>query len=108
MGQLSQTTQQNASASEELAATAGAMSNQAQHLQHSISFFSVTRARGGAPSPALTPRKPSPSRLDPPRRVAPSRPRSAGGASNGGIGNTGTNGAIAGMEPVDESLFRKF
>ena len=39
MGQLSQTTQQNASSSEELAATAEEMSNQAQQLQELMSMF---------------------------------------------------------------------
>jgi methyl-accepting chemotaxis protein len=113
MGQLSQTTQQNASASEELAATAGAMSSQAQQLQQSISFFSVSHARGGAQSPALAARKPSPPRLDPLRRAATSRPRSGSGTSasngsNGSNGSKGSKGAIGGSEPVDESLFRKF
>jgi methyl-accepting chemotaxis protein len=37
--QLSQTTQQNASSSEELAATAEEMSSQAQQLQQSMAFF---------------------------------------------------------------------
>ena len=40
MGQLSQITQQNASASEELAATAEEMSSQAEQLQRLMSFFS--------------------------------------------------------------------
>jgi len=41
MSQLSQITQQNASASEELAATAEEMSGQAQQLQQTIDFFKV-------------------------------------------------------------------
>ena len=44
MGQLNQITQQNASASEELAATAEEMSGQADNLQQLMSFFNV----GGA------------------------------------------------------------
>lgn len=41
MTQLTQTTQQNASASEELAATAEEMSSQAEQLQQLIGFFKV-------------------------------------------------------------------
>jgi len=41
MSQLSQTTQLNASSSEELAATAEEMSSQAEQLQRSMSFFKV-------------------------------------------------------------------
>jgi methyl-accepting chemotaxis protein len=39
MNQLNQITQQNASASEELAATAEEMNAQAQHLQEVMAFF---------------------------------------------------------------------
>ena len=64
-GQLSKTTQQNASASEELAATSEEMSDQAEQLQQSIAFFYIggdaptvsdrfvskpSRNRGRAPS----------------------------------------------------------
>ncbi|MCX7238900.1 MAG: chemotaxis protein, partial [Burkholderiales bacterium] len=38
---LSQTTQQNASSSEELAATAEEMSSQAEQLQQTMSFFKL-------------------------------------------------------------------
>jgi len=41
MGQLSQSTQQNASASEELAATSEELSGQAEQLQQSIAFFNI-------------------------------------------------------------------
>jgi len=41
MSQLNQITQQNASASEELAATAEEMSGQAEQLQQSMAFFKV-------------------------------------------------------------------
>ena len=41
MVQLSQTTQQNASSSEELAATAEEMSAQAEQLQETMSFFKL-------------------------------------------------------------------
>ena len=42
MNQMNQITQQNASASEELAATAEEMSNQAQQLQQLVAFFKLT------------------------------------------------------------------
>jgi methyl-accepting chemotaxis protein len=41
VGQLSQTTQQNAAGSEELASTAEEMSSQAEELQHTMAFFNV-------------------------------------------------------------------
>jgi methyl-accepting chemotaxis protein len=41
MGQLNQTTQQNASSSEELAATSEEMSSQAEQLQQTMSFFKL-------------------------------------------------------------------
>jgi len=44
--QLNQTTQQNASASEELAATAEEMSGQAEQLQHTMSFFKLETGTG--------------------------------------------------------------
>ncbi len=47
MSQLSQITQQNASASEELAATAEEMSSQAGNLQELMSFFDVGSAKKG-------------------------------------------------------------
>ena len=50
MSQLNQITQHNASASEELAATAEEMSSQAEALQQAMSFFTVAgieRAQGG-------------------------------------------------------------
>jgi len=43
MNQLNQLTQQNASASEELAATAEEMGSQAEQLQKLMSFFRVGR-----------------------------------------------------------------
>jgi PAS domain S-box-containing protein len=48
MIQLSQTTQQNASASEELAATSEEMSGQAEKLQHLMAFFKVDGNAAGA------------------------------------------------------------
>ncbi|MFA6314404.1 MAG: methyl-accepting chemotaxis protein, partial [Sterolibacterium sp.] len=47
MVQLNQITQQNASASEELAATAEEMSSQASNLQQVMAFFTVGKGRGG-------------------------------------------------------------
>ena len=41
MNQMSQITQQNAAASEELAATSEEMSGQARHLQQLMDFFKV-------------------------------------------------------------------
>jgi methyl-accepting chemotaxis protein len=41
MSQLSQTTQMNASSSEQLAATAEEMNGQAEQLQSSMAFFRV-------------------------------------------------------------------
>ena len=49
MAQLSQTTQQNASASEELAATSEEMSGQAEQLQQAMSFFKIS-GPGARPS----------------------------------------------------------
>jgi methyl-accepting chemotaxis protein len=43
MAQLNQITQQNASSSEELAATAEVMNNQAEQLQHAMEFFKVEK-----------------------------------------------------------------
>ncbi len=65
MTQLSQTTQQNASSSEELAATAEEMSGQAEQLQQLMSFFKL-RDGGTSSSPAArgrpTPRRTTPAR----------------------------------------------
>jgi len=45
MGQLSKATQQNASASEELAATAEELGGRAGQLQELMNFFSLERGR---------------------------------------------------------------
>jgi methyl-accepting chemotaxis protein len=47
MSQMSQLTQQNASASEELAATAEEMSGQVEQLQELMGFFTVQSKRAG-------------------------------------------------------------
>lgn len=48
MSQMNQITQQNASASEELAATAEAMTGQAEHLQTLVSFFKIGQTDNAA------------------------------------------------------------
>jgi methyl-accepting chemotaxis protein len=53
MVQLNQITQQNASASEELAATAEEMSGQANNLQHLMSFFTVAGKESKAKAPPV-------------------------------------------------------
>ncbi|KQU81234.1 hypothetical protein ASC88_12930 [Rhizobacter sp. Root29] len=59
MSQLSQTTQQNASSSEELAATSEEMSSQAEQLQQTMSFFKLaTQADTARQRPAVS-RKPA-------------------------------------------------
>ncbi len=44
MNQMNQITQQNASATEELAATAGEMSGQAEQLQQLMAFFKIGKS----------------------------------------------------------------
>jgi len=48
---LERVTQQNASAAEEMAATAGVLAEQAQQLQVAMAFFQLDRAAGAMPSP---------------------------------------------------------
>ncbi len=72
MSQLSQITQQNASASEELAATAEEMSSQAGNLQELMSFFDIgSTKKGGRVDKAPAHHAPSVA------RIAPSSPRPA-------------------------------
>jgi methyl-accepting chemotaxis protein len=61
---LNQATQQNASASEELAATAEEMSGQAEQLQQLMAFFQIgAESSGGRTKPAQRgPRKAGPTR----------------------------------------------
>jgi hypothetical protein len=61
MTQISQTTQQTAASSEELAATAHEMSGQAEQLQSSMAFFTLAGGHSGAapkkaPKPIAGPR----------------------------------------------------
>ncbi|MES2297161.1 MAG: methyl-accepting chemotaxis protein [Pseudomonadota bacterium] len=68
IGQLSQTSQQNAASSEELAATAAEMNNQAAHLRQLMDAFKGTRAARRPAPPAkydaapIAPRRPAPYR----------------------------------------------
>ena len=92
MGQLNKATQQNASASEELAATAEELGGQAGQLQQLMEFFSVD-AGGSRKS----------------RYVAPvvSRSASSHGASSASPNYAATSrGAVAAI--LDESDFEKF
>jgi methyl-accepting chemotaxis protein len=56
--QLDQVTQQNASASEQISSTSGALAEQAEELQHSIAFFRLAEAPAMATRPAA--RRPGP------------------------------------------------
>jgi methyl-accepting chemotaxis protein len=87
---MSQTTQQNASSSEELAATAEEMSSQAEQLQQAMAFF---RLAGGAGSPQR------PGNRAPSAR-APAAPKRAGIALQ--------NPAFAAEMGPDESSFTRF
>ncbi|WP_456085624.1 methyl-accepting chemotaxis protein [Methylovorus menthalis] len=58
MNQMSQITQQNASGSEELAATSEEMSGQAEQLQELIGFFNIGQSDGSTRSVAKKPTKP--------------------------------------------------
>ncbi|MTW14436.1 hypothetical protein GM658_27860 [Pseudoduganella eburnea] len=81
MGQLSQTTQQNAAGAEELASTAEEMSSQAEELQHLIRFFRV--------APASSPAK---------RTAEPLRPSGPRAAQR----------RLSRLPQVDESNFTRF
>jgi len=59
MDQLNQITQQNASSSEELAATSEEMSGQAAQLQELMAFFTVGGVSGSASAPKAKPSKPA-------------------------------------------------
>jgi methyl-accepting chemotaxis protein len=81
---LDQTIQQNASAAEELSATAGDFSGQAQKLQGLIGFFRLDSVPGASPKPAArADRGPSPSgrrrslRPPPTARAKAARPQAA-------------------------------
>jgi methyl-accepting chemotaxis protein len=86
--QLSQTTQQNASSSEELAATAEEMSGQAEQLQQTMSFFKTGTGAKQSARKSSTPVK------------AVRKPKQA-------MAHTAGNLALAHAEP-DEAQFSKF
>jgi methyl-accepting chemotaxis protein len=79
MGQLSQTTQQNAAGSEELASTAEEMSSQAEELQHTMSFFNVGMVAAAAPARGRATVRKAPPRGAVPLRAAPRKAHVADG-----------------------------
>jgi methyl-accepting chemotaxis protein len=91
MGQLNQITQQNASASEELAATAEEMSGQANNLQQLMSFFNVGNGQAVGRAPAA-------------RQVN----ASTGAASAAGARTMAQPRKSLGHNGVDESSFARF
>jgi methyl-accepting chemotaxis protein len=91
VGQLNQTTQQNASSSEELAATSEEMSSQAEQLQQTMTFFKV---EGSGHGRAAAPRKSASA-----KPVAAKRPAFKTG---------GAQAALAAGGEIDESVFSKF
>ncbi|MGW8390438.1 methyl-accepting chemotaxis protein [Pseudoduganella sp. HUAS MS19] len=80
MGQLSQTTQQNAAGAEELASTAEEMSSQAEELQQLLRFFRVAQDEA-------------------PRRNAETRPAA---------GQRAAPRRLSRMPPLDENNFTRF
>jgi methyl-accepting chemotaxis protein len=91
VSQLNQTTQQNASSSEELAATSEEMSGQAEQLQQTMAFFKLD---GAAQARAATVRK----------LTTPIKP----GTAKAGAGRTSGGLAMAPSAAIDESQFIKF
>jgi methyl-accepting chemotaxis protein len=89
--QLSKTTQTNAAASEELAATAEEMNGQVEQLKKSVSFFKL---ESEVPVAANKPRSPVSSLAK--AKVARAATRTAG------------NLALAGTGGADESHYSKF
>ncbi|MGE3537617.1 MAG: methyl-accepting chemotaxis protein [Candidatus Tectimicrobiota bacterium] len=102
MGQLSQTTQHNASASEELAATAEEMNARARALQSLVAIFQLDASSPASPPPVSSPAMPSEDTAGrghqtsspPPLRKAPRPQHTAATAHPNG--------------PVDESEFVRF
>jgi len=96
MGQLNQITQQNASASEELAATAEEMSGQANNLQQLMAFFHVGNGQGSGQAQGAT-------------RAAAVRQGSTIGAPAGAPKATAAQPRKSlGHNGVDESSFARF
>lgn len=96
MSQLSQITQQNASASEELAATAEEMSSQAISMQEIMSFFQTGVRQPSTPKPATWP--------------AGKKPNSSGQRTSvAHMGKASTARSLASGAPdADESHFVRF
>ncbi|MDH4285494.1 MAG: methyl-accepting chemotaxis protein, partial [Gallionellaceae bacterium] len=84
MSQLNQITQQNASASEELAATAEEMSGQATQLQSLMAFFKVGGATGSAQAGEATVHKLTTEKA-PANQLAPKLALVAGAGASGGF-----------------------
>jgi methyl-accepting chemotaxis protein len=75
MGHLNKATQQNASASEQLAATAEEMGGQAAQLQELMSFFRLADARSSAASTARSSRPKATRATAPAPRAASFKPK---------------------------------
>lgn len=104
--QLSQTTQSNASNSEELAATAEEMSSQAEQLQQTMAFFKLA---GGNATAGHANSDPSPTRGKPQARPAASRKAATTGRRPGGGGFAPAGAlAFAAVDAPDESQFARF
>ena len=105
MGQLGRSTQHNASASEQLAATAEEMSGQAAQLQQLMSFFKDGHGSGGGNHLSLT--KPAQHGLPSPNRMhvdrAPAKP-SVNWAPAKGFGASLGHASLA----IDESSFTQY
>jgi methyl-accepting chemotaxis protein len=92
VSQLNQTTQQNASSSEELAATSEEMSSQAEQLQQTMSFFKLHGMGSGKPT-SFAVRKSGPASKPAAARSAPTR---------------ASNLPTHSLADIDETQFTKF
>jgi methyl-accepting chemotaxis protein len=104
VSQLSQTTQQNASSSEELAATSEEMSSQAEQLQQTMSFFKLaTQADAPRQRPSAS-RKPASKAIGTTAKgaKAPARKPAPAAGHNGFALHANSAGAL------DESQFARF
>jgi methyl-accepting chemotaxis protein len=96
VSQLNQTTQQNASSSEELAATAEEMSGQAEQLQQTMAFFKLDSAglrAAGAPTA---------------RKAKSAAPRAEGSGRAVAAKSPAKFASQAASQDLDESKFTKF
>ena len=99
MGQLNQITQQNASASEELAATAEEMSGQANNLQQLMAFFNVGNGQGQSQGQGKGSTRAAATR----HAGAP-----AGAAPTAGKANGAQSRKAMALNGIDESQFARF